>query len=129
MHEIDTELKGLFDLIAQARREYFQGQKTTKSKKHLQSLETRARELNEEIASLSDEAQHIAGISDELLESLERESYGSDDNIRIHRQMLVENEVPSTDLIDHELPRALERIYRLVKFCFIIDLFNNINHR
>jgi hypothetical protein len=115
VHEIDTELKGLFDLIAQARREYFQGQKTTKSKKHLQSLETRARELNEEIASLSDEAQHIAGISDELLESLERESYGSDDNIRIHRQMLVENEVPSTDLIDHELPRALERIYRLVK--------------
>ena len=63
MHEIEIELKGLFSLIAQARRVYFHGQKTKESRDHLESLEAKARELHKEFGLLLHKAQtHLAYI-------------------------------------------------------------------
>lgn len=113
--ELETQIGRLCQKVALARREYFQGEKTEKGKKHLESLEEEGEGLSKKYSSLVKELQWIAGVPDHLLEAFEEERYGgTEGEVAIQRRELTTGEVPPTGFIEDELPAALEHIYRLL---------------
>jgi len=99
--------------LAAAREDYYTaGQLNLRTR--MDALEEKARALNAGWGERIHQLQTLCGIPDELIEAIEEELSKSDDDDRIYRSQLTQNEVPPTDSCEDFIVPALESIYHVV---------------
>src|SRR3974377_738218 len=89
--DLEGRVKDNSNRMAEAWGKFIQGGKTDEDRNNLRKIKEEGDQLNNELKSLSDEAQRIAGIPDELIEAIEEEELRRlDGDFRIERKMLTE---------------------------------------
>lgn len=111
---LDPQVESIIAEIAATRREYFGGNNSDELRERLEQLEKQGMAILEIQSLLRKEAQDILGIPDEILEQMEISALSGDQKNRIYRRELSSDEVAATNIIEEELPEALENILSIV---------------
>jgi len=110
---LQREIDALLPALAATRRNYMKSRRDA-DRVEMERVQGLADDLAERHASLSDDLSKASGLSDEILEALDRPLVPLDSKNRLHRADLNGAEVKTTGSVDKHLADAIESVEKIL---------------